>query len=213
MVTLLVFWSSLKWLIKALFILKHRSVDKYFIRSSVESEVKSQVVTVPKYQHKDPFSSKPSCRGEELTVTSWGKYCCGPRHSFDLNTTAVKLNSPCASWEVLDSYSTSVCCWRKEPTNSPKTEIYFLKNKKKYVNYSKWCKAAFLAQVLGLWLAPWVLSVGHQNQSLAKGLCQTTVLWYTSIFSPMIFHPHSDGHCEDETQVSTQLPWYNHDTR
>lgn len=82
----------------------------------------------------DPFSSKPSGRGEELTVTSWGKYCCGPRHSFDVNTTVVKLNSPCASWEVLDSYSTSVCCWCKEPTNSLKTEIYFLKKEKKYMS-------------------------------------------------------------------------------
>lgn len=33
---------------KALFTPKHWSVNKYFKRSSVESEAKSQVVTVPK---------------------------------------------------------------------------------------------------------------------------------------------------------------------
>lgn len=64
-----------------------------------------------------------------------GKCCCGPRRSFDLNTTVLKVNSPCASWKVIDGYSTGVCCRYKGPTNSSKTEIYFLKKKKKYQQF------------------------------------------------------------------------------
>lgn len=65
--TLFVFLSVFE-VMQALFTLKQASLEKYFLKASGDTEVKSQVVILPKVLYKSPLSSKPSCRGK-------GAYC------------------------------------------------------------------------------------------------------------------------------------------
>lgn len=83
-------------------------MDKYCIRSSTKPEVKSQVATVGRAVWGSLLPQRPPA-GRKSTVTSWRNNCCGLEALLRSNTTVLKVNSPSASQEVIDSYSTSVC--------------------------------------------------------------------------------------------------------
>lgn len=148
-------------------------MDKYFIRSSAESKVKSQVATVPKVPAWGFFLLKALLQERKAYCDLLGgNNCCGLRHFFHLNTTVLKVNFP---WEVIEGYSISVCCWYKGPTTLLKLTSILLKKKKRQKQSSPRSDAICFPRINSrLFLISWVWFLVHQSQSLARDLYQAT---------------------------------------